>query len=206
MTAKPLSINDLPLREPTPDAWAKRVLEKPLELLNDHAHLERKAAANALDLFTRWPEPNPPEGWAAAMAAITREESEHLGVVCRLLTRRGGVMSRGHQNPYAAMLRKEVRLGSGDGELVDRLLVSALIEVRSCERFAVLNRCCQDREMAKLYGGLYASELGHFHTFLQLAEVNLPAEPVPARWEELLDAEAAIIRRQPRTPTMHSGW
>jgi tRNA-(ms[2]io[6]A)-hydroxylase len=60
---------DLPLRYDTPDDWAAQVLSRPLELLNDHAHLEKKAATNALELLNRWPEPNPPENWVTAMTA-----------------------------------------------------------------------------------------------------------------------------------------
>src|SRR3954453_1598687 len=118
---------DLPLRYRTPASWAARVLERPLELLNDHAHLEKKAATNALELLNRWPEPSPPENWVAAMTAIARDEVEHLAVVCRLLARRGGRLTKQHSNRYAADLRGLVRQGEGRDELVDRLLVSALI-------------------------------------------------------------------------------
>src|SRR4051812_23073557 len=93
---------DLPLRYVTPRQWAAAVLAKPLELLNDHAHLEKKAAANALELLNRWPEPNPPENWVSAMTAIARDEVEHLAVVSRLLARRGGRLTRQHSNPYAS--------------------------------------------------------------------------------------------------------
>src|SRR5258706_7009120 len=96
---------DLPLRFETSQAWAVSVLARPLELLNDHAHLEKKAAANALELVNRYPEPNPPENWVAAMTAIARDEVEHLAVVTRLLARRGGRLSRQHGNPYASQLR-----------------------------------------------------------------------------------------------------
>ena len=65
-------------------------LESPLLLLNDHAHLEKKAATNALELLNRWPEPNPPENWVAAMTAIVRDEVEHLAIVSRLLARGAG--------------------------------------------------------------------------------------------------------------------
>src|SRR5436309_8344171 len=58
---------DLPLKYDTPATWAKQALQEPLLLLNDHAHLEKKAASNALELLNRWPEPNPPENWVAAM-------------------------------------------------------------------------------------------------------------------------------------------
>ena len=91
--------SQLPLRYSTPAAWAAMVLVSPLQLLNDHAHLEKKAAANALELLNRWPEPNPPENWVTAMTAIARDEVEHLSVVCRLLARRGGRLTAAAQQP-----------------------------------------------------------------------------------------------------------
>src|SRR5947199_1447518 len=123
---------ELPLRYVTPARWAAEALTQPLELLNDHAHLEKKAAANALELLNRWPEPSPPENWVAAMTAVSRDEVEHLAVVCRLLARRGGRLTRSHANPYASELHKLVRRGKGTEELVDRLMISSLIEARSC--------------------------------------------------------------------------
>lgn len=206
---------DLPLRYTTPIDWAHAALADSLALLNDHAHLEKKAATNALELLCRWPEPNPPENWVAAMTAIARDESEHLGVVTKLIARRGGRLSRTHRNAYALALRKLVRLGKGTDELVDRLLVSALIEARSCERFALLAQACapgnesarppQDKQLAKLYRGLWASEHGHYRMFVQLAEGVLNVSQVAARWSAMLDAEAAIIQSQPPGPRMHSG-
>ena len=196
---------DLPLRYHTPPHWAAEALRRPLELLNDHAHLEKKAAANALELLNRWPEPSPPENWVTAMTAISRDEVEHLAVVTRLLARRGGRLSRQHSNPYASALRALVRKGQGPAELVDRLLVSALIEARSCERFKLLADASADAELTKLYRGLWASEHGHYLTFLQLAQQIQPADEVTTRWDQMLDREAAIIARQPPGPTMHSG-
>jgi tRNA-(ms[2]io[6]A)-hydroxylase len=196
---------DLPLHYKTPGTWATAVLAQPLELLNDHAHLEKKAAANALELLNRWPEPNPPENWVTAMTAVARDEVEHLAVVCRLLARRGGRLTKSHGNPYASALHKLVRRGQGTSELVDRLMISSLIEARSCERFALLGEACADAELAKLYRGLWASEHGHYKTFLQLAEQLQPAEDVARRWQEMLEGEAETIRQQPPGPRMHSG-
>src|SRR5690348_13127710 len=90
----PNSDVDLPLRYHTPPQWARDVLARPLELLNDHAHLEKKAATNALELLNRWPEPSPPENWVAAMTAVARDEVEHLSVVSRMLARRGGRLTK----------------------------------------------------------------------------------------------------------------
>lgn len=202
---------ELPLTYATPPEWAGAALSAPLDLLNDHAHLEKKAAANALELLNRWPEPRPPENWVAAMTAVARDEVEHLAVVCRLLARRGGRLTKQHTNPYAADLRRLVRQGEGPAELVDRLLVSSLIEARSCERFRLLADACEeghtraDKELRKLYAGLWASEHGHYLSFLQLAERIQPPDEVARRWGQVLDAEAAIIQRQPPGPRMHSG-
>ena len=197
---------DLPLRYKTPGTWAQRVLKQPLELLNDHAHLEKKAAANALELLNRWPEPRPPENWVAAMTAVSRDEVEHLALVCRLLARRGGRLTKSHANPYASDLHKLVRRGQGTSELVDRLMISSLIEARSCERFALLADAAEeDKELKKLYAGLWASEHGHYKTFIQLAEQIQPAADVAKRWDQMLDAEAKIIRHQPPGARMHSG-
>src|SRR5436305_12925375 len=182
---------DLPLRYQTPAEWAARVLQSPLELLNDHAHLEKKAATNALELLNRLPEPNPPENWVAAMTAISKDEVEHLSTVTRLLARRGGRLTRQHSNPYAARLRDLVRKGDGTSELVDRLMVSALIEARSCERFVLLadhlKADSSDPTLAKLYHALWSSEHGHYRTFIQLAEQIQDAPLVSKRWDQMLD-------------------
>ncbi len=205
-----LLTEQLPFSTWTPPQWAAHVLKQPLALLNDHAWLEKKAASNALELLNRWPEPCPPENWVKQMAAIARDEVEHLAVVVRLLARRGGELTKSHSSPYAADLRKLVRKGQGPLEILDRLLISALIEARSCERFFVLAEHSEDRELAKLYQGLYASEAGHYRIFLGLAR-DLPGErcvqarEVDARWEELLRLEGEIVSRQPIGPTMHGG-
>jgi tRNA-(ms[2]io[6]A)-hydroxylase len=85
-------------------------------------------------------------------------------------------------------------------------MVSALIEARSCERFKLLgDACADDAELRKLYRGLWASEHGHYRTFIQLAEEIEPGEQVRQRWDEMLDAEARIIEAQAEGARMHSG-
>jgi tRNA-(ms[2]io[6]A)-hydroxylase len=177
-----------------------------LDLLNDHAHLEKKAATNALELLNRWPEPSPPENWVAAMTAVARDEVEHLATVSRLLARRGGRLTKSHGNPYASALHGLVRKGRGTEELVDRLMISSLIEARSCERFKLLADAAEaDAELRKLYRALWASEHGHYLSFLQLAEQLLTEAEISKRWSQMLDAEAKIIQSQPPGPRMHSG-
>ncbi len=184
------------------------MLAEPLALLNDHAHLEKKAATNALELLNRWPEPAPPENWVTAMTAVARDEVDHLAVVTRLLARRGGLLTKSHANPYAAALHGLVRRGRGTDELVDRLMVSSLIEARSCERFQLLGQSvadAHDAELGKLYRNLWASEHGHYLSFIQLAEQLQPEAQVAGRWDQMLDREAELIQGQPPGPRMHSG-
>jgi tRNA 2-(methylsulfanyl)-N6-isopentenyladenosine37 hydroxylase len=200
------SARDLPLLSRTPDSWAGLVIKDVLALLNDHAYLEKKAASNALELLNRWPEPDCPRDWVGTLAGIAHDETAHLSSVVRLLNRRGGRLERTHRNPYANALRALVRTGRGNQELVDRLLISALIEVRSCERFEVLARCSPDRELARFYERLSSSELGHYTVLLRLAAHVLPEEEVGCRWRELLLAEASIIVAQPPGSRMHGGF
>ena len=194
---------ELPLRSRTPPEWGRAVLAEPLALLADHAFLEQKAANNAMELMTRWPGEWFP-GWLEAMTSVARDETAHLAQVTRLLIRRGGRLGRAHRNAYAQGLRALVRKGAG-AEIIDRLIVSALIEVRSCERFAVLAEACEDQELAAFYRALFSSEMGHYKLFLKLAQKVGPKAAVMARWEQMLDAEAGVLAGQEPGPRMHSG-
>lgn len=195
----------LPLRTKTSPQWADQVLADPLALLSDQVYLEKKAANNALEFLNLWPSSTPPEHWLASIAAIARDETLHLQMALKLLEQRGGVLARSHKNPYATDLRKLVRKGKGSRELADRLLVSALIEARSCERFDRLAESGGDTELQKFYKGLISSENGHYQLFLDMAKKVLPSREVDTRWVELLDEEAVILGSQPSGPRIHSG-
>lgn len=201
-------LSELPLRWRTPDSWAESAMSDVCALLDDHAHLERKAATNAMDLLNRWPQPEPPMGWVTTLAAIARDETDHLFKVSKLLAQRGRQLTRFHRSTYASALRDLIRLGAGLEELVDRLLVSALIELRSCERFEILGRCCPDEQLNKLYRALWGSEHNHFQVFLRLARQLKPNKKgraeVDARWEQLLQQEAEIMQAQPTGAQLHS--
>lgn len=203
-------VAELPLQAKTPPEWADQALEHPIELLTDHAHLERKAASNALELLNRWPDPEPPERWVDTLASVARDETDHLFSVVRLLKRRGAFLDKLHRNDYARDLRSLVRLGEGPREVLDRMLVSALIELRSCERFALLSERTQDPELARLYRSLWGSEHGHYRVFLDLAGdlplVGCRQEAVEERWQTCLEREAEIIMAQEPGPRIHSGW
>lgn len=195
----------LPLRHSTPPTWAPQVLQEPLDLLSDQAYLEKKAANNALEFLNLWPSGKPPAHWLSSVATIAADETAHLKMVLRLLEKKGGGLAQAHKNPYALDLRKRIRTGKGNHELVDRLLVSALIEARSCDRFERLTEGCVDPELAKFYAGLVESENGHYRLFVEMAKKVVPPGEVEARWDQLLDAESKIIRSQPPGPRIHSG-
>ena len=204
MALKGLETGTLPLRSRTPVEWGRSVLEQPIDLLIDHAFLEKKAANNALEMMTRWPGDFVP-GWVETMTAVARDEAAHLAQVVRILSRRGGRLERMHKNPYANALRLLVRKGGQPAETLDRLFVAALIEARSCERFAVLAEAAVDQELGAFYKALYTSEMAHYKVFLKLAH-KLAAKPVvEARWEEMLAHEARILAAQEPGPRIHSG-
>lgn len=198
-------LDSLPLRSRTPLSWGHAALADPIALLNDHAFLEMKAAHNAMDLMTRWPNVWLP-GWVEAMTSVARDEAAHLAQVTRVLIKRGGRLVRSHKAAYPRDLRAHVRNGGSD-ELLDRLFVSALIEARSCERFAVLAEAAAETEpeLAKFYLALFSSELGHFKIFLKLAHKIADKETVEARWSTWLDTEAAVLAAQKPGSLIHSG-
>jgi tRNA-(ms[2]io[6]A)-hydroxylase len=179
-------------------------LADPINLLIDHAFLEKKAANNAMELMTRWPGDFVP-GWVETMTSVARDETAHLAQVVRMLVKRGGRMERIHKNPYANELRLLVRKGRFPGEILDRLFVSALIEARSCERFSVLAESSEDEEMGSFYQALYSSELGHYKVFLKLAHKIADEDVVDARWQEMLAEEARVLEAQAPGPRIHSG-
>jgi tRNA-(ms[2]io[6]A)-hydroxylase len=194
----------LPLHSRTPEAWGHAVLTEPLALLADHAFLEKKAALNAIQLLERWPKEWLP-GWVETMTSVARDEAAHLAQVTRILIRRGGRLERGHKNPYANALRGLVRKGEAVAETLDRLFVSALIEARSCERFAVLAAVTADAELGAFYKALFSSELGHFKIFLRLAHKIDTRYAVEIRWQQMLASEASILSDQLPGPRIHSG-
>lgn len=193
----------LPLTWWTPLGWGPSVLDDELALLADHAQLEREAARNALHLMRRAPGGVDALAWTVQLNGVARDEVGHLGAVAARLADRGGGLPRGFSNPYARALRDLVRSGEGRDEVADLLLVSALIECRSCERFAHL--AAIEHELAPFFGSLMASELGHHRLFLTLAGWVIGEDAASDRWQELLLVEGEIAAAQPAGPRIHSG-
>jgi tRNA-(ms[2]io[6]A)-hydroxylase len=133
-----------------------------------------------------------------------RDEAQHLGRVIQELEARGGQWSKAHRNAYAQELRNAVRTGDGPDETVDRLLVSALIEARSHDRFEALAEVADDG-LGDLYRGLMHAEAGHFLVFVELALEVRKESAVRARWDELKKREAEVLAGQAPGPRIHSG-
>jgi tRNA 2-(methylsulfanyl)-N6-isopentenyladenosine37 hydroxylase len=186
------------LRLATSPAWLEGALASLDAVLVDHAHCEKKAAANALSLLQSYPEV---EGLAALMARLAREEAGHLARVLAWLERRGLQLGRDTGDPYAQGLQALVRTSTRERQL-DRLLVAALIEARSCERLGLLASGLPEGGLKAFYAELTLSEAGHQRLFLRLAErVHGPA--AFARLDTLLDAEAALVQRLPIRAAIH---
>ena len=183
--------------------WVDAALADVPRLLSDHAHCELKAASNALSLAVRYADR---PALVQALAALAEEETAHFRRVHALLIERGGALGAPPVDPYAAELRKAAEVGRGPSALVDRLLVAALIEARSCERFRLLSERAADPELAAMWRDLLASEAGHYRLFVDLAVAEgvrdgVSADEVRARLSVLVAREAAIVARLPsRSP------
>lgn len=186
------------LRTPTPPAWIEAAAQRVPELLLDHANCEKKAAATALSLMFRYPEQ---VALAARMSRLAREELRHFEQVSRLMQRRGVKVRRVPASAYAGRLRASTR-PEEPGRLIDTLVVCALIEARSCERFARLLPVLPD-DVAELYRGLLASEQRHFEVYLDMARQLQP--DLDRRIAELAALEAELVTAPDSVFAFHSG-
>ena len=187
----------LPCR--TPQQWIDNALANQDLMLIDHAHCEKKAASTALSLMHRYVNNT---GLLNRMSRLAREELRHFEQVLAIMNKRG--VEYCHLTParYAAGLRQEVR-SEDPGRLVDLLIVGAIIEARSCERFAALAPFL-DEKLEDFYIGLLKSEARHYQDYLKLAE-QAAAGPVDERVAEFLALEKALIEEPDTEFRFHSG-
>jgi len=201
------------LTRPTSARWVEVALANLDAVLVDHAHCEMKAASNALSLAVR---ASQTPGVVAALVSLAEEELTHFRRVFGELESRGVPLGPPPPDGYAAELRKTVRAHRDPSRaaaqqteaLVDRLLVAALIEARSCERFRLLSEALRERgprELAPFYEELLAAEARHFRTFVDLArQVAHPDEAwVETRLREVANLKEELASRLEGTPAIH---
>ncbi len=190
----------LSLKTETDAAWAEEAMRDLDRVLVDHAHCEMKAASNALSLAARHPEML---AVVRALTLLAREEIDHFQRVLTLLDERGLALGPPPVDTYAASLRRVAAAdgkGTKLGALVDRLLVAALIEARSCERFKLLAEALAragETQVSAFYGELLAAEARHYRELVDLAVLAAPSATradVLARLDALADREAIIVR------------
>jgi tRNA 2-(methylsulfanyl)-N6-isopentenyladenosine37 hydroxylase len=184
----------------TPRAWIDAALSDLPTLLIDHANCEKKAAATAMSLMHRHTE-NPV--LLNKMSRLAREELRHFEQVMKIMQRRGIDYTLVTASRYAAGLRDLVRK-KDPGRLVDTLLVGALIEARSCERFATLVPYL-DGELAEFYASLLKSESRHFQDYLRLAADLSDEAELEARLGVFRKREQELIESTDSEMRFHSG-
>ncbi len=197
----------LGLLVPTHPTWIERAKGSVGRVLADHAHCEMKAASNALSLSTRC------SGHPQVMRALVElaeEELRHFRAVLDELSLRGLELGTPEEDWYAAELRRRASATRGspdrDDVVVDRLLVGALIEARSCERFKLLRDALasDDPDLSRFYGELLASEARHHRVMTDLAiELGKDEARVRSRLDRLARIEADIVRELRNEPTIH---
>ncbi|MGD1900767.1 MAG: tRNA-(ms[2]io[6]A)-hydroxylase [Geitlerinemataceae cyanobacterium] len=188
------------LVEPTSAAWVEQTLANLDTVLLDHSHCERKAAGVALSLMSRYPSN---AKLVRALTAIAQEELQHFEQVNRILEKRGVTLAPLPAPPYGSGLKAQVRRNEPD-RLLDLLLVSGLIEARSHERLGLLAEHLPDRELAKFYHSLMASEARHYGAYWLLATAEFDREVASARLAELAAVESELLSTLYPEPRIHS--
>jgi tRNA 2-(methylsulfanyl)-N6-isopentenyladenosine37 hydroxylase len=181
----------LGLKLATDPRWVNLAEKSIHDILTDHAYCEQKAATSCISLIVYY---NDKEELVKTLSPIVTEEWAHFRMVLQELEERGLKLGRQRKDDYAnAMLSLERTGRSPEVRLIDRLLINALIEARSCERFRLLSEGLEDEGLKQFYHDLMKSEAGHYMTFVELAKTYFPAEEVKTRLEEMLEAETKIM-------------
>ena len=183
----------LGLKLPTDPRWVNLAEKSLEEILTDHAYCEQKAASSCISMIQLFPEY---ERMVEEVSPVVTEEWGHFRMVLKELKRRN--LKLGWQRPdqYVNELMKfQIKGGSRDQQLLERLLMAALIEARSCERFRLLSEGLEDDDLKKFYHEFMVSEAGHYRMFIDLANEYCGKEKTKARWQEWLDFEAELMNR-----------
>jgi len=182
----------LGLELPTDPRWVN-IAEKSIEeILIDHAFCEQKAASSCISMIVCYPDK---ERVVEVLTPVVAEEWNHFERVLEEIKKRGYKLGYQRKDEYVDMLQQIVKKGgSREQQLVEKLLINALIEARSCERFRLLWKELNDAELSNFYYELMVSEAGHYKNFLALAKEFMEPELVEKRWREILSLESEIIK------------
>jgi len=181
----------LGLKLATDPRWVDIVDKSIEDILVDHAYCEQKAASTCISIIIAYPDK---KEVVEALTPIVSEEWGHFRMVLHQLDKRGFSLGAMRKDNYVAELYKLLRSGgSRDDRLVEKLLMCAIIEARSCERFRLLSENIQDDELKEFYKELMISEAGHYRLFLDLAKTIKSEEIVKARFQDLLSQEVKIF-------------
>jgi len=192
----------LGLELPTDPRWVD-IAEKNIEdILVDHAYCEQKAASSCISLIVSFPDK---KKLVNVLTPVVAEEWAHFEMVLAHLDKRGFSLGKQRKDEYVAKLGTILKKGgSREDQLVEKLLMNALIEARSCERFKILWKNINDEDLSRFYYDLMVSEAGHYHNFIDLAKEYSQPEKVEIRWREILRDEAEIMKDLiPRADRMH---
>lgn len=183
----------LGLELPTDPRWVNIAEKKIEDILVDHAYCEQKAASSCISLIVLYPDK---KKLVDVLTPVVAEEWSHFERVIEELRKRGHTLGFPRKDEYVAELQKVLKKGGNrEQQLLEKLLINALIEARSCERFKILWKNIPDQQLSLFYYELMISEAGHYKNFLLLAKEYMPEEVVAARWKELLEEEAAIVKK-----------
>jgi tRNA 2-(methylsulfanyl)-N6-isopentenyladenosine37 hydroxylase len=182
----------LGLKLPTDPRWVNLAEKSIHEILTDHAYCEQKAASIGISLVVLYPDL---DDLVREVTQVVDEEWGHFRMVLDELKSRGLQLGFPRKDLYVLELNKRIRNnGTYKEKLMDRLLLSALIEARSCERFKLLSQEISDLELRSFYKKLMISEAGHYKLFLDLAIQYLDKPSVMKRWNEFLQIEEEVLR------------
>ncbi|MCB0706590.1 MAG: tRNA-(ms[2]io[6]A)-hydroxylase [Saprospiraceae bacterium] len=186
------SVRMLGLELPTDPRWVNLAEKDLAEILTDHAYCEQKAATFCISLIQRYPDR---AALVRELAPIVTEEWGHFRAVLAEIDKRGLILGPQRRDEYVRALREFVRKGgSWEDQLLEELLVCALIEARSCERFRLLSLHLDDEQLKAFYHRFMVSEAGHYRLFLDLANGYFPEDRVKKRWKEYLQYEAEVMK------------
>jgi tRNA-(ms[2]io[6]A)-hydroxylase len=182
----------LGLKLPTDPRWVDLAEKRLEDILTDHAYCEQKAATSCISLIQQYPEKIE---MVHALAPIVTEEWGHFRQVLRELDQRNLKLGRQRKDQYVnKLLQFQKKGGSREDQLVERLLICALIEARSCERFRLLSLHIAEEELKEFYHKFMVSEAGHYRLFIDLAKTYGDEEKVKMRWQEYLDYEKSVMK------------